>query len=207
MSILCALMTGVTLLLVIGPDWKLIELFLAPVDSPPSPPMPVTNMSYLTMQPLAENFIHNNVSRSITSLWLSLLPACLPRPTCKLSGIGKFSDQRDLVEVLLENVTNCMELLSAVFYSDLSTDGNSALFCRMRGKSDIWEIFLSNKLITEYRNNNLINWWWRTSLDRLIRLQIWEKIIISTTETRSFQEKRQSAVQLISRLSWVSDYQ
>ena len=43
---------------------------------------PVTNMSYLTMQPLAQHFIHNNVSRSITSLWLwvSCLPACLGQP-------------------------------------------------------------------------------------------------------------------------------
>ena len=72
------------------------------------PGSPVTNMSYLTMQPLAQNFIHN-VSRSITSLWLSLQPACLGRPAPCLREESWRSGRLEGPgwRWLVENMTNC----------------------------------------------------------------------------------------------------
>lgn len=156
---------------------------------------PVTNMSYLTMHPLAQNFIHN-VSRSITSLWLSLLPACLPRPTCKLSGIRKLVLEGPWLRSWLrmwQIVWNCFVMSSTLTSQLMGTPLCSAGW----GESLISDRYSSVINCNTNNNNNNDSNWRRTSLDRLIRLQIWEKIIIiSTAEARSFQE-----TEWISRLS------
>ena len=101
---------------VLGPRW-LVAL----------PGSPVTNMSYLTMQPLAQNFIQN-VSRSITALWLSLLPAWADLQVVWERNTDSGPWLRSCLR-MWQTVCHCPTLPRNVLYSDLSTDGNSALPC------------------------------------------------------------------------------